>query len=99
MKFTVFYFSPIAYLDPGNANLTSMFVHLLKDSLNEYAYAAQLAGLRWDITNTKNGIIVSPSFIPIFSLFFIKINQNVEHSNSDVDGTGKNLRKEHVLNK
>ncbi|KAK7590251.1 hypothetical protein V9T40_001864 [Parthenolecanium corni] len=54
-------FSPIAYLDPGNANLTSMFVHLLKDSLNEYAYAAQLAGLRWDITNTKNGIILGLS--------------------------------------
>lgn len=36
-----------------------MFVQLFKDSLNEYTYAAELAGLKWDIANTKYGIIVS----------------------------------------
>lgn len=53
------FYSPLAYLDPLNCNLTHMFVQLFKDSLNEYAYAAELAGLKWDITNTKYGIIVS----------------------------------------
>ncbi|XKL64356.1 hypothetical protein PGB90_004442 [Kerria lacca] len=51
-------FSPVAFLDPGNSNLTSIFIQLLKDSLNEYAYAAQLAGLNWNISNTKYGILL-----------------------------------------
>lgn len=54
-----YYYSPLAYLDPLNCNLTHMFVQLFRDSLNEYAYAAELAGIKWDITNTKYGIIVS----------------------------------------
>lgn len=41
-----------------------MLVQLFKDSLNEYAYAAQLAGLKWELVNTKYGLIVS-------SLYFI----------------------------
>lgn len=36
-----------------------MFVYLLKDTLNEYSYAAQLAGLSYSIANMKNKIIVS----------------------------------------
>lgn len=51
--------SPLAYLDPMNCNLTHMFVQLFKDALNEYAYAAEIAGLKWDLTNTKYGLIVS----------------------------------------
>ena len=51
--------SPLAYLDPHCCNMTYMFVHLFKDALNEYAYAAELAGLKWELTNTKYGMIVS----------------------------------------
>ncbi|XP_065207037.1 insulin-degrading enzyme [Planococcus citri] len=54
-------FSPLAFLDPGNYNLTNMFVFLLKDALNEYAYAAKLAGLSWNITSTKNGVLLGLS--------------------------------------
>jgi hypothetical protein len=36
-----------------------MFVQLFKDALNEYAYAAELAGMRWELNNTKYGMIVS----------------------------------------
>ena len=36
-----------------------MFVMLFKDALIEYAYAAELAGLRWELTNTKYGMVVS----------------------------------------
>lgn len=53
------FFSPLAYLDPLNCNLTHMFVQLFRDSLNEYSYAAELAGLKWNLTNTKYGLIVS----------------------------------------
>lgn len=35
-----------------------MFVQLFRDSLNEYAYAADLAGLQWELNNSKYGITV-----------------------------------------
>ncbi|XP_049939528.1 insulin-degrading enzyme [Schistocerca serialis cubense] len=50
--------SPLAYLDPVSCNMTYMFVLLFKDALNEYAYAAELAGLRWELSNTKYGMIL-----------------------------------------
>lgn len=58
MCFVVFD-SPLAYLDPISCNMTYMFVQLFKDALNEYAYAAELAGMKWELTNTKYGMIVS----------------------------------------
>ncbi|XP_043685976.1 insulin-degrading enzyme isoform X1 [Vespula pensylvanica] len=50
--------SPLAYIDPINCNLLYMFVQLIRDSLTEYAYAAHLAGLKWEITNSKYGIML-----------------------------------------
>ncbi|KAF9812395.1 hypothetical protein SFRURICE_005506 [Spodoptera frugiperda] len=38
--------SPLAYADPLSCNLTSVWVLLLRDSLQQFAYAAELAGLR-----------------------------------------------------
>lgn len=51
--------SPIVYSDPLNCNLTHLFVQLFKDHLNEYLYAADLAGLRLMVSNTTYGISVS----------------------------------------
>uniref|UniRef100_A0A8D8HZA3 Insulin-degrading enzyme n=1 Tax=Culex pipiens TaxID=7175 RepID=A0A8D8HZA3_CULPI len=51
--------SPIVYSDPLNCNLTHLFVQLFKDHLNEYLYAADLAGLRLVVSNTTYGISVS----------------------------------------
>lgn len=51
--------SPLAYLDPISCNMTYMFVQLFKDALNEYAYAAELAGMKWELSNTKYGMVVS----------------------------------------
>jgi insulysin len=51
--------SPLAYMDPLSCNLSNMFVQLFRDSLNEYAYAADLAGLQWEFGNSKYGITVS----------------------------------------
>lgn len=48
--------NPIVYSDPLNCNLTHLFVQLLKDSLTEFLYSAELAGLRLTISNTTNGI-------------------------------------------
>lgn len=51
--------SPLAYLDPLNCNLTHMLVQLFRDALNEYAYAAELAHLKWELINTKYGLVMA----------------------------------------
>nr|XP_031836448.1 insulin-degrading enzyme isoform X1 [Nomia melanderi] len=51
--------SPLAYIDPLSYNLTYMFVQLLNDSLNEYAYAATLACLKGDISYNNYGITIA----------------------------------------
>jgi len=51
--------SPFAYMDPLSANLTHMFCQLYRDALTEYTYAAELAGLGYNIQNTIYGLIVS----------------------------------------
>lgn len=48
--------NPIVYSDPLNCNFTHLFVQLFKDSLTEFLYSAELAGLRLTISNTTNGI-------------------------------------------
>lgn len=51
--------SPFAYVDPLHCNMAYLYLELLKDSLNEYAYAAELAGLNYDLQNTIYGMYVS----------------------------------------
>lgn len=48
--------NPIVYTDALNCNLTHLFVALFKDSINEFLYMAELAGLRFNISNTTNGV-------------------------------------------
>ncbi|XP_043278498.1 insulin-degrading enzyme isoform X2 [Venturia canescens] len=51
--------SPLAYMDPVSCNLTYMYIQLVKDSLNEYAYDAGLAGLTWEFSGSKYGITMT----------------------------------------
>lgn len=46
-------------MDPLHCNMAYLYLELLKDSLNEYAYAAELAGLSYDLQNTIYGMYVS----------------------------------------
>jgi len=52
-------FSPLAYLDPHHTNLLHMFVQLYRDALTEYAYAAELAGLTYSLSNSKYGLTLN----------------------------------------
>lgn len=63
-----------------------MLVQLFKDALNEYAYAAELAGLKWELVNTKYGLIVS-IYLFCFFLFMIVVQLAVGGYNN----------KQHVL--
>ena len=62
MMFCICY-SPLAYVDPCHCNMAHLFVELLKDSLNEYAYAAEIAGVHYKLENTMYGIFVSTAHI------------------------------------
>ncbi|XP_048747252.2 insulin-degrading enzyme-like [Ostrea edulis] len=50
--------SPVAYTDPTNCNMTSLFTELFKDALNEYSYDAELAGLSYDLMSTICGMVL-----------------------------------------
>ena len=39
--------------------MAHLFVELLKDSLNEYAYDAEIAGVSYKLENTMYGVYVS----------------------------------------
>lgn len=51
--------NPIVYSDPQNCNMTMLFVQLFLDSINEYLYNAELAGLKVKVLNTTYGIGVT----------------------------------------
>ncbi|KAI8982604.1 Metalloenzyme, LuxS/M16 peptidase-like protein [Pilobolus umbonatus] len=51
--------SPLAYATPSNCVKTRLYTDLLKDSLNEYAYDAEVAGLCYNIENQLEGILLA----------------------------------------
>ncbi|XP_071494745.1 insulin-degrading enzyme-like [Diadema antillarum] len=53
--------SPLAYMDPLHCNMTAIFCILLRDALNEYAYAAEIAGISYSIDSTIYGLEVGVS--------------------------------------
>jgi len=58
--------SPLVYMDPLTTNLTHMFCELYHDGLTEYTYAAELAGLGYNINNTIYGLNVG--LIPVLTV-------------------------------
>ncbi|MDT8446903.1 MAG: insulinase family protein [bacterium] len=50
--------SPIAYDNPRHAALTRLYTQLVQERMNEYAYAASLAGLTYRIQNDTQGLIL-----------------------------------------
>ncbi|XP_042894803.1 insulin-degrading enzyme isoform X2 [Parasteatoda tepidariorum] len=51
--------SAMAYVDPLHFNMTRLFVQLVRDSLNEYTYAADLAGIQYFLRCSKAGIFLN----------------------------------------
>jgi len=48
--------SPFAYVDPLSVNLNFLFVSLFQDALNEWTYAADIAGLGYNLENSIYGL-------------------------------------------
>jgi insulysin len=53
--------NPLIYTDPVNVNMANLFVELLCDSLTEYTYSAELAGLKYNIKPTNYGLNIGLS--------------------------------------
>ena len=64
--FVFLFSSPIIslyiYVDPLHCNMTYLLLGLLRDDLNEYSYAARLAGLVYGVASGANAILVSKPF-------------------------------------
>ena len=58
-KILIISFSPYGNENPCNLTQLAIFLFLLKDELNEYAYDAELAGISYSINATFYGILVS----------------------------------------
>ena len=56
-----FFVSPIANTSTKASVMTRLFVDLVQDSLTEFAYDADLAGLRYDLGSTTLGLYMSLS--------------------------------------
>ena len=50
--------SPVASLTPMNAIMTRLYVNLVEDSLNEYAYDAEIAGLDYSLSESAQGLTI-----------------------------------------
>eukprot|EP00753_Platysulcus_tardus_P022606 PLAT9806.1.p1 GENE.PLAT9806.1~~PLAT9806.1.p1 ORF type:complete len:1049 (+),score=595.91 PLAT9806.1:117-3263(+) len=49
--------SPMAYSSPVNAALTGLYQNLVTEALNEFAYDADIAGLRYDLHEALDGML------------------------------------------
>ncbi|GBP10041.1 Insulin-degrading enzyme [Eumeta japonica] len=53
------FISPLTYSEPATCGLTAVWVLMLRDSLQQFTYAAELGGLSWIVDSTCSGISVS----------------------------------------
>jgi len=53
--------SPLCNMSPSSAVISQVFVELVQDSLDEYAYNAEIAGLRYDLDSNSVGVHVTVS--------------------------------------
>ena len=69
--FRICFHSPLAYLDPLRCSQVCLLASLFHDALNEFTYAAEVAGLGYSLQSTKYGLQVRGSLhiIAFFSSF------------------------------
>ncbi|KAI7897701.1 Metalloenzyme, LuxS/M16 peptidase-like protein [Cokeromyces recurvatus] len=76
--------SPLAYATPTNCVKTRLYTDLLKDSLNEYAYDAEVAGLSYNIENQLEGMLLAMSgYNDKLPVLLEKVIQRMRHLTVD----------------
>lgn len=56
---TIYFQSPIVSNSPSTTVKTALFLNLFEDSLNSMGYYAEVAGLRYSVSSTRDGFAVS----------------------------------------
>ncbi|KAI7855111.1 Metalloenzyme, LuxS/M16 peptidase-like protein [Circinella umbellata] len=70
--------SPLAYATPTNCVKTRLYTDILKDSLNEYAYDAEVAGLSYNIENQLEGMLLAiGGYNDKLSVLLVKVIQKM----------------------
>ncbi|KAG0178612.1 Insulinase (Peptidase M16) [Apophysomyces sp. BC1034] len=78
--------SPLAYTTPSNAVITSLYTDLLQDSLNEYTYDAEVAGVRYNLENWSEGIMLHVSgYNDKLSVLLEKVVQKMHSLEVDIE--------------
>ena len=60
-QLTLDFQSPESYASPEQAVMTRLFTSLIEDELSELSYDADLAGLRYGVSNSQSGFLVAVS--------------------------------------
>lgn len=86
-----------AYATVENAIKTKLFARLLQDNLNEYAYPAASAGLRYSLFGTTNGLVLNLSgYAENMRLLLSKVLDEFNHF--DFSQSKFEIFKEQLLN-
>ena len=72
------FLSPEVYTEPERFALTELCERVFIDSLNEYSYAADLAGLDYDLMAVRHGLKVSSTVFFCFVWDHANIVTNAE---------------------
>lgn len=78
--------SPLAYATPANCVKTRLYTDLLKDSLTEYAYDAEVAGLSYNIENQLEGMLLAMGgYNDKLPVLLEKVIQKMRHFKVDTE--------------
>ncbi|RCH96410.1 Insulinase (Peptidase M16), partial [Rhizopus stolonifer] len=78
--------SPLAYASPASCVKARLYADLLKDSLNEYAYDAEVAGLCYNVENQLEGMLLALSgYNDKLPVLLEKVVQKMRHFQVDVE--------------
>ncbi|KAI9266092.1 Metalloenzyme, LuxS/M16 peptidase-like protein [Sporodiniella umbellata] len=76
--------SPLAYASPASCVKARLYADLLKDSLNEYAYDAEVAGLCYNVENQLEGMLLALSgYNDKLPVLLEKVVQKMRHFHVD----------------
>ncbi|CAO3590985.1 unnamed protein product [Absidia cylindrospora] len=83
---TVLFRNPLINATPRNTVISELYVSMLIDSLNEYAYYAEVAGLTYDLTSQSNGFLLEISgYSDKLPLLMEKVVDRMKHVEFDAE--------------
>ncbi|ORZ23200.1 Metalloenzyme, LuxS/M16 peptidase-like protein [Absidia repens] len=83
---TVLFRNPLINATPRHTVISELYVSMLIDSLNEYAYYAEVAGLTYDLASQSNGLLLEISgYSDKLPLLMEKVVDRMKHPEFDAE--------------